>query len=117
MVAKNTLKTSPIPAEPAARVHQQVEAHKLALGERLRRVGDPRVSPLDLHEIVSKERAHALAARIDMRRAAPLPLQPAGHPDKTYLCVVDAQRTIVSYIHSLYAGGGSGVVADGTGVL
>src|SRR2546426_12713463 len=110
MLAQSIFESSCIPADPAARVHQQVEAHKLALGERLRRVGDPRVSPLDLHEIVSKERAHALAARIDMRRAAPLPLQPAGHPATAYLCVADAQRTAVSYIPSLYAGGGSGVV-------
>ena len=98
-------------------MHQQVEAHKLALDERLRRVGDPRVSQQDLHEIVSKARAHALAARIDVRRAAPLPLQAAGHPDTTYLCVVDADRTVVSYIHSLYASGGNGIVADGTGIL
>ena len=117
LVALNILETSHVPAEPAARVHQQVEAHKLALGERLRRVGDPRVSQLDLHEIVSKERAQALADRIDIRRAAPLPLQPAGQPDTTYLCVVDADRTVVSYIHSLYASGGNGVVADGTGIL
>src|SRR5207302_7515982 len=69
LVALNILETSPIPDDPASRVHQQVEAHKLALGERLRRVGDPRVSQQDLHEIVSKERAHSLAARIDARRA------------------------------------------------
>ena len=117
LIALNILETSEIPAEPAARVHLQVEAHKLALSERLRRVGDPRVSPVDLHEIVSKERARALAARIDTRRAAPLPLLAAGYPDTTYLCVVDADRTVVSYIHSLYASGGNGVVADGTGIL
>src|SRR5438094_2965384 len=117
LIALNILETSQIPTEPAARVHQQVEAHKLALSERLRRVGDPRVSPVDLQQIVSKERARALAARIDARRAAPLPLQPAGYPDTTYLCVVDADRTVVSYIHSLYASGGNGVIADGTGIL
>ncbi|TME24720.1 MAG: hypothetical protein E6I68_04410 [Chloroflexi bacterium] len=107
LIALNILETSEIPAEPAARVHLQVEAHKLALSERLRRVGDPRVSPVDLDEIVSKERARALAARIDTRRAAPLPLQAAGYLDTTYLCVVDADRTVVSYIHSLYASGES----------
>ena len=117
LVALNILETSRLPDEPAARVHQQVEAHKLALDERLRRVGDPRVSQLNLQDVLSKKRAHALAARIDRGRAAPLPLQPAGHADTTYLCVVDANRTVVSYIHSLYAGGGNGVVADGTGIL
>jgi gamma-glutamyltranspeptidase/glutathione hydrolase len=39
----------------------------------------------------------------------------AGHPDTTYLCVVDEARNVVSYIHSLYAG--NGVVAGDTGIL
>jgi gamma-glutamyltranspeptidase / glutathione hydrolase len=117
LIALNILESSPIPDDPAARVHRQVEAHKLALDERVRRVGDPRFSRLDVQEILSKERAQILAARIDGGRAAPLPLQPAGHPDTTYLCVVDTNRTVVSYIHSLYASGGNGVIADGTGIL
>src|SRR6184192_1637808 len=54
LIALNILETSQIPTEPAARVHQQVEAQQLALSERLRRVGDPRVSPVDLQQIVSK---------------------------------------------------------------
>ena len=41
--------------------------------------------------------------------------EPAGHPDTTYLCVVDEARNVVSYIHSLYAG--NGVVAGDTGIL
>ncbi len=37
-----------------------------------------------------------------------------GHPDTTYLCVVDEAPNVVSYIHSLYAG--NGVVAGDTGI-
>jgi gamma-glutamyltranspeptidase/glutathione hydrolase len=65
--------------------------------------------------LFSTERGYALAQRIDRRRAAALQHEAAGHPDTTYLCVVDEARNVVSYIHSLY--GGNGVVAGDTGIL
>jgi gamma-glutamyltranspeptidase/glutathione hydrolase len=115
LMALNLLECSELPTEPVARVHHQVEAHKLALAERLRRLGDPAVTSVDLDPLLSKTRAKALAAEIDPRRARGLAPLPAGHPDTTYLCVVDEARNVVSYIHSLY--GGNGVVAGDTGVL
>ena len=115
LIALNILETASLPVDPADRVHLQVEAHKLALNERLRQVGDPRVNPVDLGPLLAKSRAASLAQRIDLRRAAPLQPAPAGHPDTTYLCVVDEARNVVSYIHSLYAG--NGVVAGETGIL
>ena len=115
LIALNILDTTELPADPADRVHLQVEAHKLALRERLSQVGDPRVSPTDIGRLLAKPRAASLAGRIDRRRAASLEPEPAGHPDTTYLCVVDEARNVVSYIHSLYAG--NGVVAGDTGIL
>ena len=115
LIALNILETTGLPSDPADRIHLQVEAHKLALRERLSQVGDPRVSPVDLGQLLSRPRARALEGRIDRRRAAPLQPEPAGHPDTTYLCVVDEARNVVSYIHSLYAG--NGVVAGDTGIL
>ena len=115
LIALNILESAGVPSDPVDRVHFQVEAHKLALRERLSRVGDPRVSPTDLGPLLSKAHAASLAGRIDQRRALPLQPEPAGHPDTTYLCVVDEARNVVSYIHSLYAG--NGVVAGDTGIL
>lgn len=115
LTALNILETSAVPTGDAERVHRLVEAHKLALAERLAAVGDPAVTPLDLGPLLSKARARELAAHIDPGRARPLQAVPAGHPDTTYLCVVDAGGNAVSYIHSLYAG--NGVVAGETGVL
>jgi gamma-glutamyltranspeptidase/glutathione hydrolase len=101
--------------DPADRVHLQVEAHKLALTERLNHVGDPAFHPIVTDDLISAERGRALAGRIDPKRALALQQEPAGHPDTTYLCVVDEARNVVSYIHSLYAG--NGVVAGDTGIL
>jgi gamma-glutamyltranspeptidase/glutathione hydrolase len=114
LIALNILEGLDFPTDPAERVHLQVEAHKLALMERLNHVGDP-ASPTAIDQLLSKERGQALSRRIDPRHAAALQEEAAGHPDTTYLCVVDEARNVVSYIHSLYAG--NGVVAGDTGIL
>jgi gamma-glutamyltranspeptidase / glutathione hydrolase len=115
LIALNILESLDPPTDPADRVHLQVEAHKLALGERLSRVADPAFFPIATDQLLSHEHARVLARRIDPGRAAALQTEAAGHPDTTYLCVVDEARNVVSYIHSLYAG--NGVVAGGTGIL
>jgi gamma-glutamyltranspeptidase/glutathione hydrolase len=115
LIALKILEGVDPPADPADRLHLQVEAHKLALTERLSHVGDPAFTPNATDQLLSDERGRALAKRIDRRRAAPLQQELAGHPDTTYLCVVDEARNVVSYIHSLYAG--NGVVAGDTGIL
>lgn len=115
LIALKILEGLDPPSDPADRVHLQVEAHKLALAERLKHVGDPAFSPTSIDHLFSAERGHALARRIDQKRAAALQHEAAGHPDTTYLCVVDEARNVVSYIHSLYAG--NGVVVGDTGIL
>jgi gamma-glutamyltranspeptidase/glutathione hydrolase len=115
LIALKILEALDPSVDPADRLHLQVEAHKLALVERLNHVADPAFSPIAIDHLLSGERGHALAQRFDPRRAAALQQEPAGHPDTTYLCVVDEARNVVSYIHSLYAG--NGVVAGGTGIL
>jgi gamma-glutamyltranspeptidase / glutathione hydrolase len=115
LIALKILEALDPPSNPAERVHLQVEAHKLALTERLTNVGDPAFSPTVIDHLISAERGRALARRVDRRRAVALQQEAAGHPDTTYLCVVDEARNVVSYIHSLYAG--NGVVAGDTGVL
>jgi gamma-glutamyltranspeptidase/glutathione hydrolase len=117
LIALNILETSQLPRDAVPRLHRQVEAHKLALAERLAAVGDPASTPVDVPALLTRERAETLAGQIDPERARPLAttVAPAGHPDTTYLCVVDEARNVVSYIHSLY--GGNGVVAGDTGVL
>jgi gamma-glutamyltranspeptidase/glutathione hydrolase len=115
LISLQILERLGMPTDAAERVHLQVEAHKLALTERLNHIGDHAFSPALIDHMISAEQGRALAKRIDPRRAAALQQEPAGHPDTTYLCVVDEARNVVSYIHSLYAG--NGVVAGDTGIL
>jgi gamma-glutamyltranspeptidase / glutathione hydrolase len=115
LIALNILERFDPPTDPVDRVHLQVEAHKLALTERLKHVADRAVSSFSTDQLLARQRGGELARRIDPRHAAALSGEVAGHPDTTYLCVVDEARNVVSYIHSLYAG--NGVVAGDTGIL
>lgn len=99
----------------AETAHLLIESLRLAFDDRLRHVGDPRFVEVPLDWLLSDERAQEQAAKIDLHRASvPGPIAPT-HPDTTYLCAADADGTMVSYIHSLYAG--CGVMLGDTGVL
>ncbi len=104
----------------ADRVHVQVEAKKLAYAVRRQYIGDPEHLPVDPADLCSKAYADTLRPRIDLTgadpRPAPVPL-PDEHSDTTYFCVADAAGNCVSFINSLFAPFGSGVVAGDTGIV
>ena len=64
----------------ADRVHAQVEAKKLAFADRERWGADPRSLEAPFERLLSPEYTADLAARIDMRRAAPTRLMPKMRP-------------------------------------
>ena len=104
--------------DPATRVHVLVEAKKLAFLDRERYGADPRHADIPLGRLLSDEHADACASRIDLMRAADLPLaEPEQAGDTTYFCVVDADGNAVSGIQSINSVFGSGVTAGDTGVL
>ena len=96
--------------EPA--LHSQVEAMKLALADAYAHVADE-----PLPDDAALRRAPG-AARDLVRPDRVLVPEPTVLPrgGTTYLCVVDADRTAVSFIQSVYESFGSGVVAPGTGI-
>ncbi len=103
-------------------LHLLVEAKKLAFADRDAFLADPEKVPVPVTELLSRERARRLAARIDMKRAAPsydpLPLaEKSSRGDTVYLTVVDRERNAVSLINSIYLAFGSGLVAGDTGML
>ncbi|MBK1659221.1 gamma-glutamyltransferase [Paracraurococcus ruber] len=101
----------------AGLIHLMVEAKKLAFLDRERWGADPRGLDIPLDRLLSEGHAAELAARIDPRRAAALPVREDATGDTTYFCVVDAAGNAVSAIQSLNSAFGSGVTAGDTGVL
>jgi len=104
----------------ARAVHLMVEAKKLAVADRLAYLGDPRQVRNPLEVLLSKEFASRRRRVIDPRRAQAA-ASAGGFPetvgDTTYLCAVDVEGNIVSFITSLSAIFGCGEVVDGTGIL
>jgi len=99
------------------RFHLALEASRLAYAVRDTHIADPaamRVSPLDL---LDKNFAAKLAARIDRATRMPLPHAPSPGDDTVYLTVVDRDRMAVSLINTLYSTFGVGICTEKTGIM
>ena len=99
------------------RFHLTLEAARLAYAVRDTHIADPaamRVSPLDL---LDKNFAAKLAARIDRATRVPLPRAPSPGDDTVYLTVVDRDRMAVSLINTLYSTFGVGICTEKTGIM
>ena len=86
----------------------------------LRFTADQRFAKVPVAGILNKDYARERAKLIDAAKAADV--VPPGEPprpgnDTTYLCVVDKDGNMVSYIQSNYMGFGSGLVPDGCGFV
>lgn len=119
----NIMETFPLKgygAGSADTIHTIIEAKKLAYADLLQYIADPRQAKVPTTHLLSKAYAHARAKLIHPSRAmtGPEPGRPS-HPgtDTTYLCAVDAEGNMVSWIQSIYSGFGSALVPEGTGVL
>ena len=88
-------------------IHRMIEATKLAFEVRNRSLGDPDFVSVDLGLFTDPDFAASLAERISPDRALPYPRQSATiSSDTDYMCAVDKDRNVVSYIHSLFPGCG-----------
>lgn len=99
-------------------LHVMIESKKLAYADMLRYVCDPKFNQVPIAGMLSKKYARQRSGLIDLKHAQDHLL--AGEPppagtDTTYLCVVDSEGNMVSFIQSNYTLFGSGVVAPGTG--
>ena len=99
-------------------LHYMIEAKKLAYADMIEHVADPRFNKIPVAEMLSKPYAARRAKGIQKGKAAataaPGNLFEAG-PETTYLCVVDRDGNMVSYIQSNYNAFGSGIVPPGLG--
>ncbi len=106
------------PDDPRA-VHLILEAIKLAFAERDAHVADPRFYGAPIRTWLSEEFLDRAAEAVDPRRArvfAESMVSPA-EGDTVYLAAADGEGNAVSLICSLFSGYGSGVIAEGTGVV
>ena len=96
--------------------HLAVEAMKRANAIRDERFCDPVFAPSGIERELEPANLRALRATIDPARAAARRSR-LDNGDTIYLCVVDENGMAVSLIESLYMNFGSGIVAEGTGVV
>ena len=107
----------------AATIHEMAEAEKLAYADRARWLGDPAFVRVPLKGLTSKAYADQLRATILPDRARPAAEIAAGDPQRyesdqtTHFSVVDSAGDAVSNTYTLNLPYGSGLVAEGTGVL
>jgi gamma-glutamyltranspeptidase/glutathione hydrolase len=105
----------PAPWGTADHLHPLIEAKKLAFAVRDRYVSDPAFEAIDTAKLTSKAYAAELWRGYDPGAAGAGTLANTG--DTVYLSVVDDEGNALSMIQSIYLNFGSGVVADGTGIV
>jgi gamma-glutamyltranspeptidase/glutathione hydrolase len=107
-------------------LHTLIEVKRLAFADRDRWVADPRMSPVPLDKLLEpaylRQRADlvgpAAAEQVTHGFGERLAGDPAsGSGDTVYLMAVDRSGNAVSWIQSLFASFGSGLVEPETGVV
>ncbi len=102
----------------ADRVHIHAEAVKLVYHHRDALICDPASMTVSVADLLSDEATQRLARRIDMSRARPPVFwHEPEHSDTVYLCVVDRDGNMVSFINSIFDAFGSTRLDPATGVL
>ena len=122
----NILEGFPIAAQglnSAASLHEIAEAEKLAYADRAAYLGDPDFVKIPLAGLTSKAYAAHLRALISPDRARPAAdIRPGGpqayeSDQTTHFSIVDERGNAVANTYTLNLPYGSGLVADGTGVM
>ena len=120
IILKILARLGPLGTDPngAERWHVLMEAARLAYALRDAFVADPAHADVPVAHMLADDTIASLAGRIDRRRRVadlgPV-LRPAG-TDTVYLTVVDRDGMAVSFINSLFAQWGSGIMTERTGV-
>lgn len=95
--------------------HLQIEALKLAFMDAHSYIADPEFSEVPVKELLSKEYAARRRQLIGEEAIDPEHGDPYSG-GTVYLCAVDGDGMMVSFIQSNYMGFGSGIVVPGTGI-
>ena len=122
----NTLEGYPIGAlgeNSAETIHLMAEAMKLAYADRSEYLGDPDFVDVPVSELMSKEYAADMRSKISASFAMPseqikpADLAPYESDQTTHYSIIDKEGNAISNTYTINFSYGSGLVADGTGVL
>jgi gamma-glutamyltranspeptidase/glutathione hydrolase len=107
----------------AETIHLMAEAMKLAYADRSEYLGDPDFVDVPVAALTSKAYAADLRGLINRNQARPATeikpgdLAPYESPETTHFSIVDAAGNAVANTYTLNFGFGTGLVAEGTGIL
>lgn len=111
----NLTKYDPLSVE---RYHLEGEATRLAFAAREAFLGDPRHAKVDVERLLSKAWADEARRQITLDKAADIDdARPPMHPSTIYIAVVDRDRNVCSFIHSVAYKFGAAIVAPKTGIV
>ena len=120
IILKMLARLGPLGTDPLGveRFHVLMEAARLAYAMRDAFVADPDMADVPVAHMLADDTIAALVARIDRKRRLPdlSPVLKPGGTDTVYLAVVDNEGMAVSFINSLFAQWGSGIMTEKTGV-
>ena len=99
--------------------HHLIESMRLAFADAFEYVADPGHASVPTNELISKGYARTRRALIDPSRA--MDTVPYGRVngggDTVYISAVDGEGNACSFIYSIYANFGTGMVVPGTGIV
>ncbi|MEZ5756706.1 MAG: gamma-glutamyltransferase family protein [Emcibacteraceae bacterium] len=102
----------------AKRIHQEIEAGRLAYHQRDLYLADPDFKDVPVDKLLGEKNIERLAAAITDRRIETLdPYDLPDHKDTVYITVVDKDRNFCSFINTIFRQFGSGLMAPRSGVL
>ena len=103
----------------AERTHMQVEALRLGFADARWHVADPDFGAVPVDALLAPEYIAQRRSRIDPNRAATDVTRgsPNGIPGTVYHCAVDADGNACSFVSSVFASFGSGIVPPGLGFV
>ncbi|MDO5613908.1 MAG: gamma-glutamyltransferase [Paracoccus sp. (in: a-proteobacteria)] len=110
-------------AGSAETLHLMAEAMKLAYADRSEYLGDPDFVDVPVAELISKDYAADMRSKIRQAFAtpseqiAPADLAPYESDQTTHYSIIDRHGNAVSNTYTINFSYGSGLVADGTGIL
>jgi gamma-glutamyltranspeptidase/glutathione hydrolase len=98
-------------------LHIMIEAKKLAYADMLKHVADPAFAKIPVGAMLDKNYAAERAKLIGKEANCSVQATPRfdGGTDTTYLCVVDKDGNMVSFIQSNFHAFGTGIVPEGCG--